>query len=404
MKPISTTQSTLLWAAGFDKETAEKCTSPEILKMTIAGSMVCIPAFLALFSYSYGFNLIFGNLFATIGCGIISASVIFVLDRSIMAYGRPGTFSLGLIGRLLLAVTVGFLLAEPLILKIFDDSIQEQQFTAVTAAKSNAASAFDARIKSLQDQLSAGQQRLYDLQQAYTGEMDGTSGSGIRNQGPIFEKKHNDYEDFKALYSANKITTAAQISELQKQKTYALARVENKQANGLIGRMRALETLGQKEPIVHWTTWLLRIFFTMIELLPLLIKISPAGDRGLYYKLVDMNDDENQQIFQMSSKERLEYKQQEEKLRLTQAFAELCQKETQIIASNKEKDSLYLMTKAHEMAEKKIDFVGRAIKRIKDESLLKQVLEQFEQIHAGFMSTIDQLIAKSNSNFSTNRG
>ena len=132
--------------------------------------------------------------------------------------------------------------------------------------------------------------------------------------------------------------------------------------------------------------------------------MSPAGDRGLYYKLVDMNDDEKQQIFQMSSKERLEYKQQEEKLCLTKAFAELCHKETQIIAGNKEKDSLYLMAKAHEMAERKIDFIGRAIKSIKDETLLKQVLEQFEQIHVGFMNTIDQLIAKSNSNFSTNRG
>ena len=62
------------------------------------------------------------------------------------------------------------------------------------------------------------------------------------------------------------------------------------------------------------------------------------------------------------------------------------------------------MAKAHEMAERKIDFIGRAIKSIKDETLLKQVLEQFEQIHVGFMNTIDQLIAKSNSNFSTNRG
>lgn len=404
MKTITKTQSMLLWAAGFDKVTAEECTSPEILKMTIAGSMVFIPAFLALFSYSYGFNFIFRNIIAAIACGIASAIVLFIIDRSIMAYGRPGTFSLGLIGRILLAVTVGFLLAEPLILKIFEDSIQEQQFTEVNVAKSNAAAPFDVRIKRLQDQLNEGQQRLYNLQQAYTGEMDGTGGSGIRNQGPIFEKKYTDYEDYKTQYASDKITTAAEIAELQKQKDNALTMAKDNQADGLIGRMRALSQLGNKEPIVHWTSWILRIFFTLIELLPLLIKMTPAGDKGLYYKLVDMNDDEKQQIFEMSSKERLEYKQQEEKLRLTQAFAELCHKETQIIAGNKEKDSLYLMVKAHEMAEKKIDFVGRAIKSIKDEALLKQVLEQFEQIHAGFMNTIDQLIARSNSNFSPNRG
>ena len=62
------------------------------------------------------------------------------------------------------------------------------------------------------------------------------------------------------------------------------------------------------------------------------------------------------------------------------------------------------MAKAQELTEKKIDFVGRAIKHIKDEGLLKEVLARFDQIHAGFMSTINQLITKSNSNFSPDKG
>jgi hypothetical protein len=404
MKQISKTQSLLIWASGFDNQTAAQCTSSEIRKMTIAGSMVFIPAFLALFSYSYGFYFIFHNTTSAIIGGIVSAIVLFVIDRSIMAYGRPGSFSLGLLGRIMLAVTVGFLLAEPLILKIFEDSIQEQQFSELSTAKESASAPYDSRIKVLQDELTVDQQRLYKLQQAYTAEMDGTGGSMIRNQGPIYEQKYQDYQDYQKLYASNRNATAAKIAEIQKQKTAALDVVEHNNADGLIGRMRALSSLGEKEPIVHWTTWLLRIFFTLIELLPLLIKISPAGDRGLYYKLVDMNDVEKEQIFEMSSKERLEFKQQEEKLRLTQAFAELCHKETQIIACNKEKDSIYLMAKAQELTEKKIDFVGRAIKHIKEEGLLKEVLARFDQIHAGFMNTINQLITKSNSNFSPDKG
>ena len=122
------------------------------------------------------------------------------------------------------------------------------------------------------------------------------------------------------------------------------------------------------------------------------------------YFWLNMNDDERQRTYEMSSEERLKVKQQEEKLRLTQAFAELCHKETQIIAANKEKDSIYLMAKAQELTEKKIDFVGRAVKNIKDEGLLKEVLARFDQIHAGFMATINQLISNSNSNFSPNKG
>lgn len=404
MEQITKTQSILIWVAGFDRQTAAQCNSSEISKMTIAGTMVFIPAFLALFSYTYGFYFIFGNIYAAIGCGIASAIVLFILDRSIMAYGRPGSFSFGLVGRLMLAVTVGLLLAEPLILKIFEDSIQEQQFEELIIAKNRTATPYDAKIIALQDKLRDEQQHLNYLQQAYTREMDGTGGSGIRNQGPIFEKKFQDYQDYQKLYVSSQTTSAAKITEIQKQKSEALNLVEHNNADGLIGRMRALSSLGEKEPIVHWTTWLLRIFFTLIELLPMLIKITPTGGRDLYNKLVDMNDFEKEKIFKMSSEERLKFKQQEEKLRLTQAFAELCLKETQIIAGNKEKDSIYLMAKAQELTEKKIDFVGRAIKHIKDEGLLKEVLTRFDMIHAGFMTTINQLINKSNDNFSSDNG
>jgi hypothetical protein len=404
MKKLTKTQALLIWAAGFNYETAVQCTDTERGKMATAGSMVFIPAFIALFSYSYGFYFIFENVTVAIVGGIVSAIVLFIIDRSIMAYGRPGSFSLGLLGRLMLAVTVGFLLAEPLILKIFDDSIQEQQFTELSAAKENTAISYEESISVLQEELSESRQHLSSLQEAYTAEMDGTGGSKIRNQGPIFQQKYQDYQDYQKIYEENQVTTRAEIAEIQTQKAEAMDLVEKNNANGLIGRMRALSSLGEKEPIVHWTTWMLRIFFTLIELLPLLIKISPAGDRGLYYELVDMNDDEKKQIFEMSSKERLEFKQQEEKLRLTQAFAELCQQETQIIAANKAKDSIFLMAKLQELTEKKIDFDERAMSTIMDEDLLNEILAKFNQIHNGFMDTINQLIIKSNSNFSTDKG
>jgi len=404
MKPITKIQTLLIWAGGFDNQTAELCTSSEKRKMSIAGSMVFIPAFLALFSYSYGFYFVFANINGAIIGGIVAAIILFIIDRSIMAYGRPGKFSLGMIGRVLLAVTIGFLLAEPLILKIFEDSIIETQYAEVNVAKSDIEKPFDGKIAKLQDEIKLSNRNLKTLQQAYTSEMDGTGGSKIRNQGPIYQQKYHDYLRFQKQDSINEIKTNTLIQEIQNKKALALTSVEKSKANGLIGRMRSLSNLGEKEPIVHWTSWLLRIFFCLIELLPILIKISPTGDRGLYYKLVDANDEEKEKIFEMCSKERLEFKSQEEKLRLTEAFAELCYKETQIVTSYKEKDSLYLMLKAQEMTEHKLEFVARAIKNIKDESVLKEVLGYFDSVHSGFMETINQLIIKSNSNFSTFKG
>lgn len=395
--------SFLVWVGGFDNMTAAQCTTSEIRKMSIAGSMVLIPAILALFSYGYGFYFIFQNPYGAIGGGVIAAIILFIIDRSIMTYGRPGKLSLGLFGRVLLAVTVGFLIAEPLILKIFEDSIQEQQYTILAAKKEKINEDYDLKVQSVENGLNPYENRLKELQVAYTSEMDGTGGSGEKNQGPIYAKKLNDYNEYKKVYDAQHSKIQTDIGEVNKQRAEALSLVEDNEANGLIGRVRALSSLGEKETIVHWTTWLLRIFFLLIELLPMLIKISPSGDRGLYYKLVDMHDEENEKMFVMSSEERIKVKQQEEKLRLTQTFAELCLKETQVIANLKEKDSVFLMTKVQELTDKKLDFVAKALNMVQDKTILAQVLSKFDEIHNGFLNTIQELIAKSNANYSVNK-
>lgn len=403
MKPITKTQTILLWAGGYDKETAELCTSPEIKKMTVAGAMVFIPAFIALFSYSYGFFFIFENITGALFGGIAASIVLFFIDRSVMAYGRPGKWSFGMLGRVLLAITVGFLLAEPLILKVFEDSIVETQLTELEDVKREKAKLYDTRIDALNKENTASTNHLNQLQQAYTSEMDGTGGSGIRNQGPIYQQKHNDYLAYQKQDSILRANNLALTNGIENEKSMALTTLEKNQAKGLIGRMRSLNKLADKEPIVGITSWLLRIFFCLIELLPLLIKISPSGDRGLYYKLVDANDLEREQVHEMSSKERLQLKSQEEKLRLTQAFNEICCKEIQSFLTAKEKDSNYLMMKALEMSERKIDIAGKAIKSIKDETLLNETLTVLENIHAGFMQTVEQLLSKSNTNFSTSK-
>ncbi|MBL0053076.1 MAG: DUF4407 domain-containing protein [Bacteroidetes bacterium] len=167
------------------------------------------------------------------------------------------------------------------------------------------------------------------------------------------------------MYESKAAAYAQKINIVDAEKQGEFNTIESKNADGLIGRMRALTALGEKEPVVKFTTWLLRIFFCLIELLPLLIKISPTGDRWLYYELIDINDKERAEIFLMSSEERKVVHQQAERLRYTQEYAELCVKETQIISSAKEKDSMYLMERATAISEKKLDFISKAVKNIK---------------------------------------
>nr|WP_315123934.1 DUF4407 domain-containing protein [uncultured Capnocytophaga sp.] len=387
----------LIRVAGYDNQTALQCTSSEIKKLSIAGMMVLIPALLALFSYSYAFYFFCGNAFLAICGGILSAIVLLIIDRSIMAYGRPGTFSFGLIGRALLAIAIGFLLAEPIVLKIFEDSIEEQLFVKQEKAKADKNAELNEKILLIKNDLNSRREHLDKLQEAYTGEMDGTSGSKLRNQGPIYQQKYNDFKAYQTEFLRYQTIADFEMQNIQKEKELFALALENKNAQGFIGRMRALSELGSKESVVFWTTWLLRLFFMLIELLPLLIKISPTGDLGLYYKILDMNDLEQKRILELSSQERLEYRQKEEKLRITKALAELYFKQIQTVIDSKEKDSIYLMDKVLNISQKKMDLISKAM-NIKEKSLLEEVLAQFGQIHEGFMLTVNDLIEKSKLN------
>ncbi len=362
---------------------------------------MCIPALVGLFSYGYAFYYIIGGKTAAITGGIVSAIVLLIIDRGIMAYGRPGVVSIGMLGRMLFAFTIGLLLAEPMILKVFEDSITEQQHTELFAEQEQTTTVFDSKIDSLQLSLRTDEARLRELQQDYTAEMDGTGGSGVPNKGPIYEQKYRDYLDFKAIYDSKKASIDRQIATVELKKEQELSMVVQTNANGLIGRMRALDALGQKEPIVTWATWLLRLFFMLIELIPLLLKISPTGDRGLYYKLVDTFDEERENVVKANSEERKQIIVKEEQVRYAMQYSELCQKEIQVIAESKGKDTMYMMEKMASMAEKKLEFKLKAAKKIPDEGLSQRVYEQIDTIFDGFVETLTTLNSRSNDNYTS---
>jgi hypothetical protein len=403
MKKLNFIESIFVWLAGYDKHTVEHCTPSEIRKVCIAGSMVMVPGLVALFSYGYAFYFIFQNQIPAIVGGIVSSFILIMIDRAIMAYGRPGKFSVGMFGRVCLAILVGFMLAEPLVLKIFEDSIAEQQFSELQLQHRTAATVYNSQISSLETELKKDENYLKSLQVIYTQEMDKSGGTRKYGQGPVYRKKYQDYIDAKTAYNNRAESLAGKINSIESEKQSVIKNITEKSADGLIGRMRALNALGEKEPLVKWTTWLLRIFFCMIELLPLMIKLTPSNDRGLYFELIDINDKEKADIFLMSSEERKTVRKQEEKLRYTQEYSELCIKETQIISSAKEKDTIYLMDRATSIAEKKLDFIAKAIKNIKDPVLLEAIINNLNQIHNGFMVTIDNLLSKSNKNFGSDK-
>lgn len=403
MKNINFLQSLFVWLGGFDPKTAEKCTSSEIKKITIAGSLVLIPPLVGVFSYGYAVFIISKNIIVGAVGGVLFAFVLLLIDRSIMAYGRPGHFSFGMLGRVLLAITMGFIIAEPILLKVFEDSISERRFNKVDQAQQAVSGGYDKRIYDVQAGLDRQEARLYELQEAYTKEMDGTGGSGVVNQGPLYQKKLSDYKAYQSNFVKSQKDAADRIQQIEQERNARFETIEKAEANGLIGRLRLLQQLGEEEPYVKWASWLLRIAFILIELLPLLLKLSPSGDRGLYYTVIDIQDQEQESVITALSKEREQIIVKEEQIRYAQIYSDLVQQEVANIANGKYKDTVHLADRVLAMAEKRIELKARAVKRITDEETLQRVLSQLDSIFEGFVNTVDSLTGRSNSNFSPDK-
>lgn len=392
-----------VWAGGFDIPTAQLCTSSEINKMTMIGISISIPPVIGLFSYTYALNFVFDNIFFAVLSGIILSLIIFFIDRSIIAFGKPNQLTAGVYGRFLLALVIGLLLSEPVVLKIFEDSINEELVTKQITNTENIVTDYDQRIEEIEQKLLAKQDRLDYLQDEYTSEMDGTGGSGIRNQGPIYKKKYADYLDYKKRFDQNKIELKKQISELKSAKAERIRVVNDNHAMGLIGRMRALSLLGDREPVVAWTTWLLRFFFVLIELIPVFIKISPSSDKILYYQLVDQNDEERLEVLQATKSERFKLREKQEEVRIVHQFYELCNRELEIISSGKVKDSTYLMNIMQDVTVKKFEAIRNAKKKVKNSELLDDINNNLEDVYNGFVDVLKTMVNKSNNNFNYNQ-
>jgi hypothetical protein len=395
MEQLTLTEKILITLAGYDLKNAAEITGHERGKMCKAGTMVLIPGFVALFSYGYAFYFIFNSLFSAVLGGIVSCIILILIDRTLMSWSRSQKFSFGLAGRLAFALVVGVLLAEPVVLAIFNDSIKEQQHKELVLQKIESDETYQSFEENIISQIKLEDNKIEALRLAYTTEMDGTGGSGIRNQGPIFKQKYQDYISAKEIYSIKIQNLNNDLAEIEKKKLVARNLVEINNADGLIGRMRALNELGQKENVVWWATWLTRLLFILIELLPFFIKLSPTGDNELYYKIQDMRDEERIAVLTALSSESVKVNETVARLQYKKQLMDLKIEELKLEANAKQEEAILLMKKASEMADIKLGLIRDNVLSTQDEKLKEKLLAQFELIVDAYLKSIDNLILQS---------
>ena len=392
---ISFLTALALWAGGFDLETARQCTSSEIRTKSILGSTVFIPPLLGFMSFTYAANLVLRDTISSIFCGIAWAIIVFIIDRTIMGYGRPGkTSKLGVAARFLLAIVISLTLAEPITVAFFQDAIDEQQQLELIELRDDVRRKFDTKIEALNFELSEGKVILDQKQQDYLDEIDGSGGSQKRGEGRIARQKKAAYEAELVAYENLKSTITPQIATLEADKLRELAEIESTYARGLLGSLTALHNI--KNPIVQFFVWLIRLFFLLVELVPIMMKLSKSGNMDLYYKIIDDNDKQCLAIKQMTSKDRLEILKKEEQLKFSKQQIVVFEKHIREVLDSQLRGSEIMMKELLAVANKRKVMEQQIIGKVKNPVIQKQLLEQLNIAFKKMVATINALTTQSN--------
>jgi hypothetical protein len=287
----------LWWCAGAYQDLLKDCPS-EQTKYAGLGGVLLATFVLAALSAGYAIYSVFNDPLWAITFAIIWGLIIFNFDRFLVStmrkYGVSKRKQIWIaVPRMVLALLIGFTIARPLELKIFekeievqimanrhqkllmnDSLLQAENRTVLTAAQEER-DRLTARTSALQD-------TLHRLQQAYVEEADGTGGSGRRGIDKLTRLKQEAY--LSALQQAT-----PELQQLQQQTRYqdSLIRqanagraVKNQQYEaqvtadvGFLERNKALSDLSAHEPSVFWANLLISLLVILIESGPILSKL-----------------------------------------------------------------------------------------------------------------------------------
>ncbi len=131
-------------------------------------------------------------------------------------------------------------------------------------------------------------------------------------------------------------------------------------------------------------------------MISLFIKLSPARDRDLYHKIIDYQDQEQEEIFHLTKEERVKTRKQKDKLHYLKEYTELCNDEIQFLINANEKGAFSSMNKFQILFDKKIEIKNNVKKTIKNKILKKSIIRKLDNLHDHYANIIRQLIYDGN--------
>lgn len=286
------------FAYGADPGILNLCPSHEQRRIAIMGSVVLIPALLAIFSGRIAAMLMGASSRTAVLCGLGYACLIFILDRAIVALSPQGQLTFPILMRGLLAAVLAALIAEPIVIGVFRDEINQHEEDKKSAIVQKIEKAFDTQKAVLQGELAACDLETKQLQHIYQEEYKGISGSGQMGKGPLAEEDLRLLNGQKAVCDQMHRHHEGAMQTLDSLCQVEINRQTGAMALSLTGKISTLHEIMGEKTIIAWFVWLLRLALFLAEILPLLLKLQqpPHNQPDLYHELVALRSREHWQL------------------------------------------------------------------------------------------------------------
>lgn len=290
--------------AAADARLMKDC-GPDRFRYTVIGYTVMATWIFATLAWGYFFSTLFDDILLILPAALFFGFVILTIDRGLIAGinsngGKNRWLSLSV--RLVLALTIGFFLSQPVVLMLFKKDVdahlpvvKEKKTAAYTQQirQENALPLQDARaeIDRIRNEQKNREQEILDLKNAYIRETDGTGGSGkigeytiARVKKMAYLKAEEDMISWKRTMQAPLDSALAQEKKLETSIQARIDEFETGLSDGFLTRIETLDDLMLTHPPVQYRYRLVIMLIMLIELMPLLTKLMMPS--GLYEEKV----------------------------------------------------------------------------------------------------------------------
>ena len=289
----------LWWLAAADADILKDCRT-EKERYRIIGISVLVTWMFATLAWGYFFSTILEDDMVVAGLALFFGFAILSIDRTLiaaMSRNNGNMKVMPVIFRLVLAVTIGLFISQPVVLLLFKKDINAQlelgRQAKLDAYRAQLVKLNAGQTGALQQSITEGKQRLAQKEaevkaykDGYIKETDGTGGSGRIGESAVARVKKLAYLKSEEELQAMKTAWEPQQQQLQAQ----MARMHSADSlketvytgtltNGFLAQIEALNELTEQHPPVKQRYRLIVFIITLIEVMPLLSKIlMPKGE------------------------------------------------------------------------------------------------------------------------------